>query len=77
MNEYRLLIGGEELDAASGGTVWMNTYRAITFNSPFGGYKESGYGRVNGAEAVDGFLQTKSVWVETSEAVQDPFVMRL
>ena len=55
----------------------MNTYRAITFNSPFGGYKESGYGRVNGAEAVDGFLQTKSVWVETSEAVQDPFVMRL
>ncbi len=59
------------------GTVWINTYRAITFNSPFGGYKESGFGRVNGAEAVDGFLQTKSVWVETSEDVPDPFVMRM
>jgi acyl-CoA reductase-like NAD-dependent aldehyde dehydrogenase len=59
------------------GTVWINTYRAITFNSPFGGFKESGFGRVNGAEAVDGFLQTKSVWVETSEDVPDPFVMRV
>jgi aldehyde dehydrogenase (NAD+) len=59
------------------GTVWVNTYRAITFNSPFGGYKESGFGRVNGAEAIDGFLQTKSVWIETSEEVPDPFVMRI
>ena len=59
------------------GTVWLNTYRAITFNSPFGGYKESGFGRVNGAEAIDGFLQTKSVWVELSDDVQDPFVMKI
>jgi aldehyde dehydrogenase (NAD+) len=59
------------------GTVWVNTYRAITFNSPFGGYKESGFGRVNGAEAIDGFLQTKSVWIETSEEVPAPFVMRI
>jgi aldehyde dehydrogenase (NAD+) len=59
------------------GTVWTNCYRAITFNSPFGGYKESGYGRANGAEAIDEYLQTKSVWVELSEEVQDPFVMRI
>jgi aldehyde dehydrogenase (NAD+) len=59
------------------GTVWMNCYRAITFNSPFGGYKESGFGRVNGAEAIDEYLQTKSVWCELSEEVQDPFVMRI
>jgi acyl-CoA reductase-like NAD-dependent aldehyde dehydrogenase len=59
------------------GTVWINMYRAITFNSPFGGYKDSGFGRVNGAEAIDGFLQTKSVWTELSEDVQDPFVMRI
>jgi aldehyde dehydrogenase (NAD+) len=59
------------------GTVWLNCYRAITFNSPFGGYKESGHGRVNGAEAIDEYLQTKSVWVELSEEVQDPFVMRI
>jgi acyl-CoA reductase-like NAD-dependent aldehyde dehydrogenase len=59
------------------GTVWINTYRAITFNSPFGGYKESGFGRANGAEAVHAFLQTKSVWCELSEDVQDPFVMKI
>ena len=59
------------------GTVWINTYRALTFNSPFGGYKESGFGRVNGAEAIEGFLQTKSVWVELGEEVQDPFVMKV
>jgi acyl-CoA reductase-like NAD-dependent aldehyde dehydrogenase len=59
------------------GTVWINLYRAITFNSPFGGYKESGFGRLNGAEAIEGFLQTKSIWCELSEDVQDPFVMRI
>ncbi|MDX6437507.1 MAG: (Z)-2-((N-methylformamido)methylene)-5-hydroxybutyrolactone dehydrogenase [Gaiellaceae bacterium] len=59
------------------GTVWLNTYRAITYNSPFGGYKESGFGRVNGAESIDGFLQTKSVWVELSDEVSDPFVMKI
>jgi acyl-CoA reductase-like NAD-dependent aldehyde dehydrogenase len=58
------------------GTVWVNVYRAVTFNSPFGGYKQSGLGRVNGAEAVDEFLQTKSVWCELSNEVQDPFVLR-
>jgi acyl-CoA reductase-like NAD-dependent aldehyde dehydrogenase len=59
------------------GTVWINTYRAITFNSPFGGVKESGFGRVNGAEAIDGYLQTKSVWTELSDEVTDPFVMKV
>jgi len=59
------------------GTVWINLYRAITFNSPFGGYKESGFGRLNGAEAIEGFLQTKSIWCELSEDVQDPFVMQI
>ena len=52
-------------------------YRAITFNSPFGGFKESGFGRVNGAEAIDGYLQTKSVWSELSDEVADPFVMKV
>ena len=59
------------------GTVWINTYRAITFNSPFGGVKESGFGRVNGAEAIEGYLQTKSVWTELSDEVSDPFVMKV
>jgi acyl-CoA reductase-like NAD-dependent aldehyde dehydrogenase len=63
--------------ALNAGTVWINTYRAITFNSPFGGVKESGFGRVNGAEAIEGYLQTKSVWTELSDEVSDPFVMKV
>lgn len=63
----------ERLDA---GTVWINMYRGMTFNSPFGGYKASGIGRQNGIEAIDQYLQTKSVWCELSDEVQDPFIMR-
>ena len=59
------------------GTVWINLYRALTFNSPFGGYKESGIGRLNGTEAIDQFLQTKSVWVELGDEIQDPFVLKV
>ena len=62
--------------ALQAGTVWVNMYRAMTFNSPFGGYKSSGIGRQNGIEAIDQYLQTKSVWCELSDDVQDPFVMR-
>ncbi|MET0541083.1 MAG: aldehyde dehydrogenase [Variovorax sp.] len=59
------------------GTVWINTYRAMAFNSPFGGYKDSGIGRVNGMESVEQFLQTKSVWCELSDEIQDPFVLKV
>jgi acyl-CoA reductase-like NAD-dependent aldehyde dehydrogenase len=59
------------------GTVWVNTYRALTFNSPFGGYKASGIGRQNGIEAVYQYLQTKSVWCELGDEIQDPFVMKV
>lgn len=58
------------------GTVWINMYRGMTFSSPFGGYKASGIGRQNGIEAIDQYLQTKSVWCELDDSVQDPFVMR-
>jgi aldehyde dehydrogenase (NAD+) len=58
------------------GTVWINIYRALAFNSPFGGYKASGLGRANGAEAIDQYLQTKSVWCELGDEVQDPFVLK-
>lgn len=47
------------------GTVWINAYRAMSFNLPFGGMKQSGIGRENGIEAVREFLETKSVWVST------------
>lgn len=58
------------------GTVWINTYRAMAFNSPFGGYKASGMGRQNGHEAVKQYLQTKSIWCELSDQIQDPFVLK-
>jgi aldehyde dehydrogenase (NAD+) len=58
------------------GTVWINLYRSLAFNSPFGGYKASGIGRENGIDAIYEYLQTKSVWVELSEEVQDPFVLK-
>lgn len=58
------------------GTVWVNTYRALTYASPFGGYKQSGYGREMGVEAVREFTQVKSVWVDLSETTPDPFVIR-
>ncbi len=58
------------------GTVWVNTYRAVSFMSPFGGYKRSGLGRENGQEAIREYLQTKSVWISTSEDAPNPFVIR-
>ncbi len=58
------------------GTVWINMYRAMAPQSPFGGYKESGIGRQNGQQAILEYVQTKSVWVELSEEAQDPFILR-
>ena len=58
------------------GTVWVNTYRAVSYLSPFGGYKDSGLGRENGMDAVREYLQVKSVWVNTGAVTGNPFVMR-
>ena len=58
------------------GTVWVNTYRAVSFMSPFGGYKRSGIGRESGQEMIKEYLQTKSVWISTAAEVPNPFVMR-
>jgi (Z)-2-((N-methylformamido)methylene)-5-hydroxybutyrolactone dehydrogenase len=69
----RALQASEQLRA---GTVWVNTYRAVSYLSPFGGYKRSGLGRENGQDAIWNFLQTKSVWISTADTVPNPFVMR-
>ncbi|MGE3149096.1 MAG: aldehyde dehydrogenase [Pseudorhodoplanes sp.] len=58
------------------GMVWVNTYRAVSYMSPFGGYKQSGIGRENGQEAIREYLQTKAVWISTATDVPNPFVMR-
>ena len=45
------------------GTVWINTYNNFDSASPYGGYKQSGFGRLNGKEVMDEMTQVKSVWV--------------
>ncbi len=52
--------------ALQAGTVWVNAYRMVNHAVPFGGYKDSGYGRENGADSLREFTRTKAVWVETA-----------
>jgi aldehyde dehydrogenase (NAD+) len=49
--------------ALKAGTVWVNTYHRYDDHVPFGGYKQSGLGREKGAEALDNYLQVKTVFV--------------
>jgi acyl-CoA reductase-like NAD-dependent aldehyde dehydrogenase len=48
----------------------------VSFLMPFGGYKASGLGRENGTEAIDGYLQTKSVWINNGPGGGNPFIMK-
>jgi acyl-CoA reductase-like NAD-dependent aldehyde dehydrogenase len=47
------------------GTIWINTYNNFDPASPFGGYKQSGWGREMGPEALELYTEVKSVWVST------------
>jgi phenylacetaldehyde dehydrogenase len=49
--------------ALKSGRVWINTYAEVDAVMSIGGYKQSGYGRENGAESIDAFTQTKSVYM--------------
>jgi acyl-CoA reductase-like NAD-dependent aldehyde dehydrogenase len=69
----RALMMANRLQA---GTVWVNTYRAVSYLSPFGGYKRSGIGRESGQEMLKEYLQVKSVWISTASEVPNPFVQR-
>ena len=48
------------------GVVWINTFNMFNPASPFGGYKQSGYGRELGKHALELYTQVKSVWVDLS-----------
>ncbi len=72
-NLRRALLMADRLQA---GTVWVNTYRAVSYLSPFGGYKRSGLGRESGQDMIKEYLQVKSVWISTATDVPNPFIQR-
>ncbi|MBL8971791.1 MAG: aldehyde dehydrogenase family protein [Myxococcales bacterium] len=49
-------------DRIKAGTVWLNTWHKYHPNAPFGGFKQSGYGREQGAEALESYTQYKTIW---------------
>jgi len=57
------------------GTVWINAYRVVAPNVPFGGVQMSGIGRENGIDAVRAYTETKAIWVELTGATRDPFTL--
>jgi aldehyde dehydrogenase (NAD+) len=70
---HRAMLVTDKLKA---GTIWVNNYRATSFTSPFGGYKNSGIGRESGVDTINEFLTTKCVWISTDLDVPNPFVRR-
>lgn len=55
------------------GRVWINNYRNSGVAAPQGGYKQSGWGLERGVEAVEEYLQTKTIWLEMSETTENKF----
>ncbi len=47
------------------GVVWVNIYDMFSAHAPFGGFKQSGYGRDNTYEAIESVTEVKSIWVPT------------
>ncbi len=63
--------------AINAGTIWLNTYRAMSPMSPLGGFGLSGLGKENSPDVMREYTRLKSVWVNTSDApTADPFVLR-
>lgn len=63
-------------DALEAGVVWVNTYRATAAQAPFGGTKQSGFGRERGEEALADYTFVKNVMIDTSSDARDPFAIR-
>ncbi|MEV8148046.1 aldehyde dehydrogenase [Arthrobacter sp. NPDC080073] len=59
------------------GTIWVNTYRTMSPQSPREGFKTSGVGVEHGMESIREYTRLKSVWINTDESpIADPFIMR-
>ena len=52
--------------ALKAGTVWINCYNLVDPATPFGGFKQSGWGREHGRQAMELYSETKSIWVNLS-----------
>ncbi len=52
--------------AIRAGVVWVNTFDAADITVPFGGFKQSGFGRDKGMAALDGYTQLKTTWFDLS-----------
>ena len=58
------------------GITFVNTYRLISPSAPFGGMKDSGYGKEAGIESIKDYTRIKTTWFNTSDkAMDDPFTM--
>ncbi|WP_343315168.1 aldehyde dehydrogenase [Brucella sp. BE17] len=55
------------------GMVWVNTYRYIRWTTPYGGFKASGWGRENGIEALDSYLETRTTVISTTGRFPDAY----
>lgn len=62
--------------AIDSGVVWVNTYRVAAPQAPFGGMKDSGFGRVRGEAGILEFTQTKTAFIDFSGDRRDPFSMK-
>ena len=58
------------------GQVWVNTYRQLAVQAPFGGFKDSGYGREKGEAALGEYLASKNVMIDFSGEDADPFTVK-
>ena len=84
-NQYGLSSGVYTKDLGRGlrvskairaGITFVNTYRLISPSAPFGGMKDSGYGKEAGIESIKDYTRIKTTWFNTSEKLMsDPFTM--
>ena len=58
------------------GQVWVNTYRQLAVQAPFGGVKHSGFGREKGEAALNEYLSHKNVMIDFSDRDLDPFTVK-
>ena len=63
--------------AVRAGIVFVNNYRLISPVAPFGGFKNSGFGRESGMEVIKDYSRIKTTWINTSKEIMgDPFIIR-